>query len=291
MNMLHFIINPIAGKGRAVKCRRALERILDERGIPYAFHETHKAGDAKRIAGELTRAGEQDIVAVGGDGTAHEVLNGLDDPSNVRMGLIPVGSGDDFASAVGIPTDDPEAALGKIIDGKAVCTDFLACGEVRSLNVIGTGIDVEVLLRSYRARFLKGSLNYFVSLIGAALSYRCAPVTMRMNGSEHREEAFVLCACNGTQFGGGIGICPKAEVDDGLMDVVLIKRAGWLRKLGLLGLLTRRRILEAPETIWQRTERVQGTFDRKVTLQADGELYEGLPFDVRVVHDCLRMYR
>ena len=56
-------------------------------------------------------------------------------------------------------------------------------------------------------------------------------------------------------------------------------------------LLTRRRILEAPETIWQRTERVQGTFDRKVTLQADGELYEGLPFDVRVVHDCLRMYR
>lgn len=288
--MLNFIYNPVAGKGRAQRFRSAIEAKLKASGVAYCFWETSEHGDATRIARELTGRGECDIVAMGGDGTVHEVLNGLADPARVNLGLIPCGSGNDFAAAIGIP-QTPEGALDVLLTAKPRPTDFLECAGVRGLNVIGAGIDVEILKRSYRAKFLKGSLNYFASLIMALIHFQFYRFRAEFNGERKEHRGLIVCACNGRRIGGGIGICPDAVVDDGLLDVVMVEDVTKAMIPGALVRLVQGRILRQRYTRHERAGRLKALFDSPATVQIDGELYDGLPFDVQVVTGQLRIYR
>ena len=163
--MYHFIYNPIAGNGKAAQAHRIIESRLTGEHIPHRFHETRGPGDAVRLTRELTGDGREcDVVAMGGDGTLNEVLNGLRDPAEARLGIVPCGSGNDFAAAAGIPAD-PARALGIIRSGEAKPTDYLECAGVRGINAIGTGIDVDILRRYARMKVLKGSAAYLASLL------------------------------------------------------------------------------------------------------------------------------
>jgi len=288
--MLHFIYNPTAGRGRCERARRALEPLLDGAGREHRFHPTSARGDARRIAGDLTAQGEHDIVAMGGDGTIHEVLNGCANPARLRLGIIPCGSGNDFAAAIGLPSK-PEEALRLILDGAAKPTDYLDCAGVRCINVLGAGIDVEILRLSYRARFLKGSLNYYVSLLRALLRFHNIGMDIALNGRSSSHDGFLVCACNGRRIGGGIEICPDAVPDDGLMDVVLVNGLPRSRYPGALIRLKQRKILAQDYTLHERTDRLEARFGQPTTIQIDGELYDDLPFDVRVIKGGISIYR
>ncbi len=252
--------------------------------------ETTAPRDAVRIAKELTQQGEADIVVMGGDGTVNEVLNGLVDPSKVRLGLIPCGSGNDFAAAIGIPRT-PEGSLELILNGEAKRTDYLVCSGVRGLNVIGAGIDVDILKRSYRAKVLRGSLNYLVSLIVSLIHFKNYSFTAELDGRESKHEGFIVCACNGRRIGGGIPICPDAVCDDGKLDIVVVDGIRKSMIPGALIKLLRSQILKQKYTIHTLAPELKARFDRPTTIQIDGELYDNLPFDVSVVHDQLRVYR
>ena len=288
--MLNFIYNPVAGKGKAQRFRAAIEARLKAKGVVYCFWETKCRRDAVRIARELTERGERDIVAMGGDGTVNEVLNGLVDPGQVNLGLMPCGSGNDFAAAVGVPAT-PEGALEVLLNCEPKATDYLECAGIRGLNVIGAGIDTEILRRCYRARLLKGSMNYFVSLIVSLIRFRFYRFQSEFNGRKKGHEGLIVCACNGRRFGGGIGICPKADSGDGQLDVVIVRDVKRSMIPGALVQLVRGKILEQRYTIHERAQRLKVDFDRPTTIQIDGELYDDLPFDVRVVPGKLRMYR
>lgn len=288
--MLNFIYNPTAGKGKAQRFREAIEARLKALGVAYTFWETNGRKDATRIARELTQRGETDIIAMGGDGTVNEVLNGLDDPSKVKLGLIPCGSGNDFAAAIGIPLT-PEGALDVLLKEQPKFTDYMECSGVRGLNVIGAGIDVEVLKRCYKAKVLKGSLNYFVSLVISLIKFRFYHFDARLNGRSGSHVGLIVCACNGRRFGGGMSICPEASFDDGLLDVVMVEDVTKPMVPGALVRLMLGRILQWKHTFHERAPRLEATFTPAATIQIDGELYDSLPFDVRVAHNRLRMYR
>lgn len=288
--MLNFIYNPTAGKGKAQRFREAIEAMLKARGVAYSFWETRCPGDAKRIARELTQRGETDIVAMGGDGTVNEVLNGLDDPSKVNLGLIPCGTGNDFAAAVGIPLT-PEGALELLLTQTPRYTDYMECSGVRGLNIIGAGIDVEVLKRSYKAKHIKGKLNYYVSLLAALICFRFYQFQAKMNGKSGDHVGLIVCACNGRRLGGGICVCPEAICDDGLLDVVMVVDVKRFMIPGALVRLVMGKLLQWKHTIYERAPRLEAVFASTTTIQIDGELYEDLPFDVQVVHGKLKMYR
>lgn len=291
--MLHFIYNPIAGNGRARRFREALEARLNALGAAYLFHDTHDRGEAVDIArrlSEKSREGDLDIVAMGGDGTLHEVLNGLADPARVRLGLAPCGSGNDFAAAAGIPTT-PSGVADLLLKGRTRFTDFLECGGVRGINAIGTGIDVDILRRYQRMKVLKGSAAYLASLILTLLQYEPRRFTEIDVENARPHSAFIACAGNGQRIGGGIPICPEAVVDDGLMDIVIVDDIRKPRLPGAFIKLIRRRILELPTTTFRRDKRLRIRADAPMPIQIDGEIYEGLPFDVRVVSNVLRIYR
>ena len=290
--MLHFIYNPIAGKGKSAQFHVALQAKLEGLGVAHAFHETKGRRDAIDIARRLTEGAAEpvDIVAMGGDGTLNEVLNGLAQPSNVRLGIIPCGSGNDFAAVAGIP-DTPDGALSLLLNGKAKPTDYLECGGVRGINAIGTGIDVDILRRYGRMKLLKGSAAYLASLVLTLFTFRAKAFRERAEGGDLEHRAMIACCGNGQRIGGGIPICPEAVIDDGLMDIVIVDDVPRHSIPGSFVKLMKRKILELPTTAFRRDKRLVVESDAPMPIQIDGEIYEDLPFDVKVVSGALKVYR
>lgn len=290
--VFHIICNPIAGKGRVSRFRRAVEAGMLEKGMPFRFYETDGPGDALRTARRLTAggSGDVDIVVMGGDGTLNEVLNGLEDPSMVRLGLIPCGSGNDFAAVAGIPAT-PEGALDLLLNGAARYTDYLECGGVRGINAIGTGIDVEILRRYNRMKLLKGSAAYLASLILTLRDYQAKRFDEVSDGGRRSHNALIACVGNGRHIGGGISVCPEAVIDDGLMDIVIVDDIPRRRIPGAFLRLMKGQILDLPTTDFRRDSRLRLESKEPMPVQIDGEIYENLSFDVRVVSEALRVYR
>ncbi len=287
--MFHIILNPVAGKKKALKNLAALEEVFKKRNIAYEAHKTCAVHDGEAIARRLTLAGEQDIIVVGGDGTLHEVLNGVVDPANCRLGLIPSGTGNDFAARLGLPLDAKKAAT-LILDSEAKAIDYLEVGGVRCMNVAGVGMDVDVLERCRRGK-MKGKLKYLVSLLKSLFAFKGLPVIVESEGIQERHEALLAAACNGSQFGGGVRICPVAEADDGKINVVIVECLGSKMKIIKAFLkLMRGKILQYPATKHFLCERVRFTPEVVCPMQLDGELYREIPFDVRLGKG-LKFYR
>ncbi len=287
--MIHFIINPKANRGKISKRVVVLEKLLHEKNIEYALHYTTARGVATELAREFSKEPESVVVAVGGDGTVNEVLNGIN-TENAKFGIIPSGTGNDFITCAKIPTD-VEKALDLILNGEAKPTDFMVCDGVRGLNVIGTGIDVDILNRCRKSKILRGKLQYLASLIISLIKFKFYKFFFEKDGEKLEKEGLIVAVGNGSQFGGGIRICPKAIIDDGELDFVV---AGKLKKRKIPGAfikLMKGRILELDFTSFERKERVQIDFDKPVTIQIDGELYDGIKFDVSVVKHGVKIFR
>ncbi len=291
--MLHIIFNPIAGKGKSAHFRAEIEPRLAALSIAYRFFETRGRGEAVEIARRLTEypeEGEIDVIAMGGDGTLNEVLNGVADPGRVRLGVIPCGSGNDFAAAAGIP-GTPEGALAVLLSGTAKYTDYLVCGGVRGINAVGTGIDVDILRRYARMKLLKGAAAYLASLVLTLFTYKARRFTEIVGSKKTEHRALIACAGNGRRIGGGIPICPEAKIDDGLADIVIVDDIPRLHIPAAFVKLLKHRILELPTTAFRRDSALRIVSDAPMPVQIDGEIYEDLPFDLRVVTHTLRVYR
>ena len=279
--MLHIVFNPVAGKKRATKNLAIAERIFSERNIPYEVHATAAAGDGEKIVRELSEQGETQFVVIGGDGTLHEALNGLSDPTVCTLGLIPSGTGNDFAEALGIPLDGEKAAL-KIAEGAPSVVDYMQIGHRRSMNVAGLGMDVDVLERCLRGKS-KGKLKYLKSLLSSLFKFKGYKIRIESDGQVQTRDALIAAVCNGSLFGGGIKICPPAKEDDGLMDIILVDCIGGAWKIILAFIqLMKGKIIEYPLTTYFRCEKVEFIPDEAAPIQLDGEVYHNHAFEAKI---------
>ena len=279
--MFHIIFNPVAGKKKSIKKLRVVERVLAERELSYALHQSKDVHDAQEIVRGLTEAGETEFIVLGGDGTLNEVLNGLKDPSICTLGLVPSGTGNDFAARRGISLD-PEKAILRILDGEAQPIDYLEVSGTRCMNVAGLGIDVDVLERCQQGR-LKGKIKYLVSLIKSLFTFKGCKVKIIGNGKEEVRTVLICAACNGSQFGGGIKICPPAKEDDGLMDVVAVDCIGGVWKIVKAFIqLMKGKVIEYPLTTYFRCEKVEFIPEENCPIQLDGELYNNHAFEAKL---------
>lgn len=315
--MYHIIANPSAGRRKAKRSLQTVEKIFAERKIDYRVYETTREKEATELAARITGGdvegltsqawkeaaaadggvirqngeadGETEIVVVGGDGTLHEVLNGLAEPSRCRLGLIPSGTGNDFAEAAGIPLSAEKAAL-HILEGEAKETDFLNVGGIRCLNVGGLGMDVDVLVRCKRGKFFKGKIKYLLSLLQSLFSFKGYDIELVVEGKSEKRRALIAVACNGTQIGGGIRICPASVIDDGKIDVMAVDCMGKREIVRAFSYLMKGKVLEYPAADHYLCERVRVVPAAPCTVQLDGELYDGLDFDVTIERG-LKIYR
>lgn len=288
--MYHIIVNPQGGKGKSIKALTTVEEIFKNNNAQYVVHKTEYAGHATEIARELSKTPDTNIVVMGGDGSFHEVLCGIDNFDNVTLGLVACGSGNDFIKKSGHSTNVKEAVQ-TILNGKVGYVDYMELGKYRCLNVGGGGMDVDVLLKYANCKTLKGKAAYYYSLFYTLLHTRFHHLRITADGVTKDTSVFMIGVGNGGFIGGGIPICPNAIVDDGLLNVGYVSE---MKKSKIIFRLFKFLKGKHVGTDWG------GEYTaKKVTIEAlddsrfelDGEIIEDTKLDIEVVHNKLKMFR
>ena len=290
---MDLIVNYVAGGKHGKKVKKTLsivEARLKEKNIEYAVHHTEYKGHGTILTKELIENGSTQIVVLGGDGTLHEVINGFCNFENVSLGLIPCGTGNDFASAMNIPLD-PLKAIDLIINGTPQYTDFMQLPTVRGINVIGMGIDVDVLMR-YSKLKRKNKFGYTWCLIRTLMKFDYVDFDVKIDDNElssHR--AFIVAIANGNVFGGGIPICPVANPTDKTLNLVTVDQIKRSKILFALIKLLKGKILTLPQAKETPCQKVKITANSPYVVNVDGELYQDIPFEIEIVSNKLKMYK
>lgn len=287
--MYHIIINPVGGKGESQKALQTVKKLLDAKKVPYIVHETQYAHHATEIARELSHEADTKIIAMGGDGSFHEVLCGIENFENVTLGLIACGSGNDFIKKSGHPKD-VEKALDVILKGNVGYVDYMDLGTTRCLNVAGGGMDVDVLVKYASVKKLKGSAAYNYALIYTLLHTRFHKLRLIVDGKTMDKSVFMIGIGNGGFIGGGLPICPHAEVSDGKLDVVIVNEMKKRRIPSMLLKFLKGKHVEDKTVEEFRTDRViiEALDDSRFEL--DGEIIEDRYLDIKVVPNKLKMF-
>lgn len=238
------ILNPNAGQGYGAKVLPDIERICTASNVEYSLEQTTGPRDAIQMAAQAAADGFERVIAAGGDGTVHEVVNGLmaaqADGHSAVLGIIPVGSGNDLAFALGIPADVEKACAilrhgaPRAVDIGKVTVD----GEPQFFgNNVGIGFDGEVVVDLQNGRSLQGFLMYLWSVFRVLFNGRWPfEIASTVDGVTTQHTVTLITVANGTRTGGGFLLTPAAKQDDGLLDICY---AGKLSKLGVLNLLPR----------------------------------------------------
>ena len=293
---MRVILNPMARGGAGRGMRSVIERALASRHRDVDVVETQHAGHGSELARAAVADGVDVIVAAGGDGTIHEVANGIlqmtgpGEASDVAFGVIPIGTGNDFAKVVpGCRTR--EEALRTLGTGKPRAFDVgrteWAGGSEYFVNAMGTGVDVEVVRQIERLSRGAGALVYMRGLFTALGIYE--PIGLRITSTDRGVSELVdtrimlVAVANGRCVGGSFNICPEARPDDGRLDLCIVDQMPLLEQIALVP----RIVMGKHESSGRvRTRLVQSvtfsaTDDRGLFFQLDGELRE--PSDAREV--------
>lgn len=249
-------------------------RAFHAQGWSVEVARTLRPGHAAELAAAAVQAGARHIIAVGGDGTVHEAANGLlACGGTAALGVIPVGTGNDFAKLVGVHGHNPARAVARLVTAPIRKFDVGRVREEYFVNSMGFGFGPEVLrVRGESAR-LPGPLSYFVPVPKAFWGFR-AP-RCEVGASEHREAGYMMMieVCNGTTAGGMYRFAPDADPTDGYLDVCLIRRVSLARFLIALPLVLRGRHRSLKEVaLFQTRELTVRTPDAPLVMHLDGEL-------------------
>ena len=277
----HAIINPTAGGGRAGKTWPHVRAILERAGWELSESITQQRGHAMDLAASTPA---EVVIAVGGDGTAHEVANGLFRANRDGvLGLIPNGTGSDFARALGLPRD-PLAAAHALVLARPRRVDV---GEVNGrsfLTIAGAGFDGEVArLVNTWPKVLSGTVMYVLGILKMLVTYRPVDVEITLDGVSHRERLFLIAVGNTAWNAGGMWTVPAARADDGLLHTVIAGPLTRLETLIVLPKVFSGRHLEHPKVRQVHAHEIRVTGARPLAIQADGESIGTLPavFTVR----------
>jgi YegS/Rv2252/BmrU family lipid kinase len=275
------IVNPVAGKGTGAKIAAGFAADMARSGMGVDVVATPGPGEAARLASHAVEDGYERVIAVGGDGTANEVANGLVD-TDVALGLFPIGMGNDFARALGYPRKRQQ--LGAFL--ASARTRRIDVGDVNGrvfLNAAGVGIDGHVAERVLASSRVVGpTLGYLVGSIVSIATYRPREMRVRIDGTTRAGKHLIVVAANGTHFGSGMRVAPDAKLDDGLLDIVVGGDLGVWPSLVALAKLYRGTHVDGRTIFAFRAAELDVEFDHPQPMEADGEASRASAIAIRV---------
>jgi diacylglycerol kinase (ATP) len=216
------LTNPVSGKGRGGRVRdRALARFR-EQGLDVRSLQGRDAAEALELARQCVADGVDALVVCGGDGMVHFAVQALAGTST-PLGIVPAGTGNDVARYFDIPRKDPDAAVDRIVAGRRRTVDLARSGDRYFVTVLAAGFDAAVNERANRMTWPKGQMRYNLATLAELRVFRPLPYTLALDDRQVSLEAMLVAVGNGPSFGGGLRITEGAVLDDGLLDVVVIK--------------------------------------------------------------------
>lgn len=280
-----FIVNPVSGKadasGTLVPKIIAAAKAL---GIEYRVLLTEHPGHAVQLAREAAQPGAPvRLYACGGDGTLNEVLLGAAPYENAEVACVPCGSGNDFVRNFG--TSEPFLDLPDLIQGAAVPIDLIETQYGIAAAICSAGLDAQVAYGIPRFRRLPlcgGSMAYNLSIVQCVCGRLGHKLRVVADGEEQAGEFLMLAICNGTAYGGGFLAAPEAKLNDGLLDLVLVKKIGRLRMAQVIGLYKSGRHIQNGRVVPELADVISYKKVRRVEL----ETLDGRPIIVTQDGEC-----
>ncbi len=285
------ILNPNADLGHGAEQRAVIESTALSAGAPwFEIVQTDRPGHAYELATAALADGCDVLVAAGGDGTVHEVVNAIyfsDCTDKVKLGIVPIGTGNDFAHAMGIPLDDVPAALATIARGEVRLADLAVVVDDRQRrevfeNNFGVGLDANVVIRTGEITQVRGFVKYMVGVL-TTLYKDFTPIrlSMRFDEEELVEDVLFLSLGVGPRHGGGFMLTPGALHDDDLVDSCMVKMISRPKALSLLNSAVKGTHIKEPMVTMRRNKEVSICSDAAMPVHIDGEIFA-------TVHDNVR---
>jgi len=289
MPAIKVILNPVSGSGAGRRAGAIVRQALAEAGAVFEIAETTGPLSAIAQAAEAVREGWEIVAAVGGDGMANEVLNGIIEASlgtpawesgeaAGALGFVPIGTGNDFAWCMGVPVGDVPAACRVLAAGQTRVVDIGRVedelGNVRYFcNNFGAGFDAATTVESYKLRYLRGALVFLVAVLRTIFLYYKAPlVTVRYSEQERTLPLLMASVANGRRTGGMFMIAPQAVQDDGLLDVTLARQVSRPAMFRLLPYFIRGTHATQPTVMVDRAAHVVVSSAQGLPVHVDGEI-------------------
>lgn len=279
------IVNPAAGR-RDRGAGHAMERALGAAGVDFETAHTRRPGHGEELARQAVQAGRRRFIAVGGDGSVNEIVQGimgagLRDTREVTLALAPRGTGNDWARSLGMPTD-PAAIASVIAAGRTLphdvgAIDFPDAGPLRRwfINVAGAGYDAYVTERVPQA--VPSAFTYLRVALQGLAAYRSPEFRITADGCQIAGRLLLAFVANGQYCGHRMHVAPTARMDDGLLEILAVRELSLLQVLPKLAKLYGGRILGDPAVRHVRAARVRIETDPPVKVQADGQVLERTP--------------
>jgi len=289
------LTNPASGHGAALHAAQIAIARLQHRGIEVVEIIGDDAQDARYLAGAAVERGTDALMVTGGDGVvsnALQVLAGTDVP----LGIIPAGTGNDHAREFGIPTKDPEAAADIVVDG---WTETIDLGRIRDDKggekwfgtVAAAGFDSLVTDRANRMSWPHGRLRYYIAMLAELSQLRMLPFRMVLDGTREIDADITLAAFGNTRsYGGGLLICPDADPSDGLLDITMAHSASRTKLVRLFPTVMKGTHVNLDEVSTARAKSIHVECPG-INVYADGDFACALPAEISAVPAALQILR
>jgi len=288
------IVNPIAGKNNGAAALQQAAPLLKERAISYDVHVSKFAGHAIQLAHQVDLSGYDGIVAVGGDGTLFELLNGLltrTSTLDIPIGQIPVGTGNSFIKDLAI--NSIEDAVAKIASGRTRRVDvgWFSCpkGGYFFINLLGMGFVANVAHRAGKYKAL-GATSYILGVFEEVILLKSVPTELIIDGYVHQRDAIFVEICNSTKTGGNMIMAPNAKIDDGLLDVILLNKISRTKLLSIFPQIFKGTHVEQPCVETFRGQQIKVITEIPQKLTPDGEVFGTTPIEVTILPKKISMY-
>lgn len=281
-----FIVNPVSGRGRGQKVWKKVQKMLEHHHIPFRAYVAERQGHATEIARTVARQSSvKAVVAVGGDGTVHEVGNGLIG-TGIPFGAIPAGSGNDFALAQHIPFE-PEKALKRVLRHEVNQIDTAEIGGGRTMvGFAGIGFDGQVAevvnvspLKNWMGRFA-----YVLGFFQVLHRFQPTDVAIQLDGHRYEyEDVWFIAIANIPNYAGGMKICPRAVCDDGQLDICCVRNMTRTELVKLFPAVYRGEHIHHSSVTVKRGTEMTITSHIPLPIHADGETAGKSPLSVKVI--------
>jgi len=287
-----FIVNPIAGNGIAMGMVDRLHNAIKKFGITAEVTLTKARGHATQLATELVDRGCTHIIAVGGDGTVNESATALINQADIVFGLLPAGTGNDFAQVIGFPETFTEDHWQMLLHPQCIRMDVGKCNDRYFFNGMGLGFDAQVASENFdeKAQAKTGPGKVYLWHILKNLFFYQEKMFISQNGeSSERTKTFMKTISIGRRFAGGYFLTPHAVANDGLLDVCLVEPVNLIERFRLFLKVPTGTHIESRKVKYYRTQSLKIEFEYDVPHHLDGELYFAKSFDISILPQQLNI--
>jgi diacylglycerol kinase (ATP) len=282
------LVNPTSGKGRGARLLEPVAARLRADGTEVDLVVGRDADEAFDRLRDRVAAGVDGVVAVGGDGLVNlalQVVAGTPLP----LGVVPAGTGNDFARALGIPLDQPTQAVDLVVRGTTSAVDLGRANGRWFGGVLGSGFDSMVNERANRMTWPTGRSRYNIAIVLELRTFRPVPYVLELDGEPWTTEAMLVAVGNSPSYGGGMKVCPDADLHDGLLDVTVLGPISKPEFLRVFPTVYKGTHVNHPAVTVRRARRVV-LRSAGVTAYADGERVTVLPVRCEAVASALHVF-